>query len=381
MAATTRRTLSALALAAMLAAAMACERTKSSNPLSPTIAGPIPGVNISEPKLLEPGQGWKYRDRQQPLTLLIENAASNGVRPLFYAIEIAIDAGFQNIVYRRHEIPEGENGRTAHTLVEKLQMGRTYYWRAWAYDGANTGERASMIAFEVYPPVVINPPALQSPGNGGTTASLAVPLRIRNSARSGPAGPVSYFYQVSKTSSFSQIVAQTSGAPEGPNDTTWTPSGLANSSTYYWRVRGSDGEVTSAWSGVWSFKTPAPSGGGGGGAPTPCGPPYPNTHLGIVECQRSKFGAGPLSSGQLLSMMRAIARDLNAGGLSGGPFGILRKTSGSNCGGYSCDIICAGQGNAQRQYDALGDAEGSASPGWSGPHTVPDIRVDICEIQ
>jgi hypothetical protein len=230
----------------------------------------------------------------------------------------------------------------------------------------------------VYPPVVINPPQLLAPDNGGTAPSLGVPLRIRNSARSGPAGPVSYAYQVSANSSFTQMVAQTAGQPEGPGDTTWLPTGLVTSTSYYWRARATDGEVTSGWSGVWAFRTPAPA--GGIGAPAPCGPPYPNTHLGIVECQRSKFGA-TLSSSQLVALMRAIARDLNAGGLSGGPFGILRKGGGFNCGGYSCDIICAGQGNAQRQYDVLGDAEGSATPGWSGPHTVPNIRVDTCEIQ
>jgi uncharacterized phage protein (TIGR02218 family) len=33
-----------------------CEQAKSANPLSPSIAGPIPGVNISAPSLLEPAQ-------------------------------------------------------------------------------------------------------------------------------------------------------------------------------------------------------------------------------------------------------------------------------------------------------------------------------------
>jgi hypothetical protein len=158
------------------------------------------------------------------------------------------------------------------------------------------------------------------------------------------------------------------------------PTGLDNNDTYFWRARATDGEVTSGWSSVWTFKTPAPTVPGGGTAPAPCGPPYPNSPLGIVECQRSKFGAR-LSSSQLVLLMRAIARDLNAGGIAGGPYGVLRKTGGANCGGYSCDIICAGQGNSQRQYDVLGDAEGSATPGWSGPHTVPNIRVDVCEIQ
>jgi hypothetical protein len=88
-----------------------------------------------------------------------------------------------------------------------------------------------------------------------------------------------------------------------------------------------------------------------------------------------------MSSTQIVSFLRAVARSLNRNGIDGGPFGILRKRSGNNCGGYSCDIICAGQGSSQRQWDVLGDAEGAQTPTWSGPKTVPNIRVDVCEIQ
>ena len=74
----------------------ACESTKSANPLSPTVAGPIPGVNITQPKLLEPGSGWEVNADKQPLTLLIENASSNGVRPLSYLFEVANDPNFRS---------------------------------------------------------------------------------------------------------------------------------------------------------------------------------------------------------------------------------------------------------------------------------------------
>jgi hypothetical protein len=161
--------------------------------------------------------------------------------------------------------------------------------------------------------------------------------------------------------------------------TTWSPSGLTYSTTYYWRVYASDGEARSDWSSVWSFRTPAPAPTPTPGSSTPCGPPYPNTAFGIVECQRSKFGH--MSSTQMVTFLRGVARDLNAAGIGGGPFGLLRKGGGSNCGGYSCDIICAGQGNSQKQWDVLGDAEGAQTPAWIGPKTFPDIRVDVCEIQ
>jgi hypothetical protein len=34
-----------------------CETAKSANPTAPSVAGPIPGVNITAPRPLEPGAG------------------------------------------------------------------------------------------------------------------------------------------------------------------------------------------------------------------------------------------------------------------------------------------------------------------------------------
>lgn len=98
----------------------------------------------------------------------------------------------------------------------------------------------------------------------------------------------------------------------------------------------------------------------------------------IVEEERAKFG--PMDLSQLAALMRAIAARLNAEGLAGGPFGVLRKTTGHHCEGLSCDIICAGQGDAQRQWDVLEDADpgGAQTPGWSGP--LPTIVVRECVI-
>ena len=46
------RALGTFALLPLLAAA--CETSKSANPLSPSVAGPIPGVEITAPKPLSP---------------------------------------------------------------------------------------------------------------------------------------------------------------------------------------------------------------------------------------------------------------------------------------------------------------------------------------
>ena len=123
--------------AALLFSLLACEAQKSSNPLSPSVAGPIPGVEITPPKLLEPLQGFKFKESQQPIKLLIENASSNGVRPVTYMFEVATDTDFTTKVYARSGVPAGDNGRTS-VQIDRLDLGRAYYWRAKADDGANS---------------------------------------------------------------------------------------------------------------------------------------------------------------------------------------------------------------------------------------------------
>jgi hypothetical protein len=372
-----RATVAPVALVASVALA-ACEHQKSSNPLSPTIAGPLPGVEITQPKLLEPGQGVKFKDKQQPITLLVENASSTGVRPVLYGFQIAADAGFTNIVFTRQDVPQGENGRTALKLQDKLQLGRTYYWRAWAYDGANTGPMTSSVSFDVYPPVTISPPTLAGPASGSTLTTVVPFLSVRNSARTGPAGNVSYAFQVSATSSFSQIVASNPNQPENvEGQTSWVPGGLNHSATYFWRARASDGETSSDWSATWSFSTPAPA---PAPAPSPGGPAPGGSCASragdpeaVVECRRAQYGA-TISPSQAPGLLRAIAQDLNAG-TSSSFYGVLQKTSGNNCSGIACDIVCARNGSGH--WDVLIDGPdatvgyaGAAAPSWQPKGTI-----------
>src|SRR5215208_3283326 len=104
-----------------------CEAQKSSNPLSPSVAGPIAGVQITAPKLVEPGQGFKYKESQQPIKLVIENATTTGVRPLTYIFEVATDSEFTSKVFARSGVPPGD-GRTS-VQIDRLDLGRAYYWR------------------------------------------------------------------------------------------------------------------------------------------------------------------------------------------------------------------------------------------------------------
>jgi hypothetical protein len=242
-----------LVLAAWLAG---CESSKSENPLSPTIAGPIAGVQISAPKLLTPSVGQRIPVAEQPITLLTENASTNGQRPLTYVFEIAVDAGFTNKVFSREGVSPGSDGRTSVKLVESLASGRTYYWRARALDGANTGAYAAAANFDVYTPVVIQAPTLISPVDGTKVASTKPTFKVTNAARSGPVGAITYSFQISETQSFSAIVLN-AVVPEGSGQTNYTATqDLTYGKTYYWRARASDPTTTGAWSVTQWFVAP-----------------------------------------------------------------------------------------------------------------------------
>src|SRR5438445_6478369 len=207
---------SVMGLLAAVLALSACEASKSSNPLSPSVAGPIPGVEISAPRMLEPQAGQRISVERQPITLLIENSSSSGVRPLTYTFEIATDAAFNTRVFTRESIAPGEGGRTSLRLPDPLATGRTYFWRVKALDGANESAWANAAQFDIFTPIVIDAPALVSPGINATIDTLRPRFTWTNAVRSGPVGAVTYLIEVADSDAFTNKIAQWS-APEQPN--------------------------------------------------------------------------------------------------------------------------------------------------------------------
>jgi hypothetical protein len=268
-----RKTLQALAGVLAALTFVACEATKSSNPLGPSVAGPIPGVNITAPTPVEPVQGFKIAVESQPVTLTVSNAATNGVRPLNYLFEVATDAGFSNKVFTREGIAPGASGRTQVKLPEALGPERTYYWRARAQDGANTGAFSSAAYFAVFTPVVIGKPIPQDPIGNATVSSVQPIFKFANASRSGPAGPITYELELSETDTFGTKVGVWA-LDESPSGQTSLacPVALTASKQYFWRVRGFEATTTGPWSDLAAFKTPSSGGGGGGGGGGGCSP-------------------------------------------------------------------------------------------------------------
>jgi hypothetical protein len=251
-----RRTPRALAVVAALAAG-ACQVAKSSNPLTPTVAGPIPGVTITAPRIMQPSTGSRISAEQQPIALTVGNASTSGVRPLSYGFDVAADAGFTNKVFTRDGIVPGDGGQTTLRLPDALASGRSYFWRARAQDGANTGPYTAAADFNVFTPVVINAPVLISPVNDVTINSLRPRFSFSNASRSGPAGAITYAVQVSDTPSFSSVAVWTVAEQAGQTNLD-APIDLPAGTQFFWRVLASDPTTRGPFSATASFRTPVP---------------------------------------------------------------------------------------------------------------------------
>jgi hypothetical protein len=303
-----------------------CEAEKSRNPLSPTIAGPIAGVEITAPKGLEPINNSRLHASQQPLQLLFENSSSNSERPFWHVIELATDSGFSNKVYTSDKLSPGSNGRTAHRLPA-LDTGRVYFWRVKAEDGANSSGFSDLRSFEVLVPVVINAPTPLSPVSNQTTSSTAVQFVMTNGSVSASAGNVVYRVEVASDQGFGSIVAA-GQVPRSGGSTTSLPLNLPPGTQLFWRALGFDNQAASGWSSAAAFRTPGTLGGGGGGGggggawvppPPPSGQPgarpIPPRGSGsrCRTCPRSS-STSPASTRRAPQLLPVARRDLGVHG-------------------------------------------------------------------
>jgi hypothetical protein len=361
-------------------AAAACETEKSLTPTSPNVAGPLANVTISAPAPVWPANGTEVLNTE-PLRLVFGNANSNSERKFWYVVELAADSGFNTKLYTHPRVEPAAGQQTTITVDAKLGSEATYYWRVKADDGANASDYSSTAHFDIVVPVVIDAPVPASPINGATTANNRPNLVVTNGRVEGRAGDVTYVYEVATDQGFSNVVSiALVGRTPGP--TTTHPSAALPAGTLYWRVTATNGRITSPASVVQSFKVPSPAPGPGPGpgpAPLPPGGDCSklSTPMDILSCNRARYTS--MGVNEIVEFLRLSSRDLTRAGIPGGPFGLLVKTSGSNCNGYSCDIICSGNGGNQRQWDVLIDNGGANGLTW---HEVgPGQTVRPCEIQ
>lgn len=253
-----------------VALATGCESSKSANPLSPNVAGPIGGVLIQPPKLVEPAASAQISNDEQPITLTVDNASTNGVRQVSYIFEIAADANFTDKVFARAGVEPSTSGRTSLRLPDLLAPEHTYFWRAKADDGANASEYSPAVSFQVYTPVIIQPPAPRAPSAGAIVTSLRPALVVANATSSGPlTGALHYVFEVATNQAMTNRIV-TQEIPEAATQTTLVlTTDLAPATQYFWRAKAIDSSHFGPYSAIQAFVTPAP-------IPGPTPPPTPS---------------------------------------------------------------------------------------------------------
>jgi hypothetical protein len=365
-----RSAVSLLLVSALMGLA-SCERTKTSNPLSPQVAGPMAGVTVTPAVLAEPPVGSRIKDGQQPITLVIINASSNIARPLTMTVQIAADTSFTGQSYSQTGITPSTSGVTRLTLPGKLPGGRTYFWRVKADDGANTSGWSSVSNFVALEPIVLGPPDPRSPAGNVRVTTNMPEFEVGNATASGPVGGLWYQFEISERSDFATIYtnAEVSADPGGITRYTMPPV-PAWDRTLFWRVRLMEPETTGPWSRVESFRSPfappsAPPPPSGGGPSHPvgdwqqCGSLSGNKQA-LVACVHGAVNP-PRTEEGAFEVTKRVAWLLRGEGA-----GLLIKNGGENIVGwmgysFSAGRICYPDGHI---FKVLSDIPSTNGPSW-----------------
>src|SRR5262245_11542276 len=235
-------------LAGLVAVAAAgCEAEKSRNPLSPNVAGPIAGVSISAPTPATPVNGAEVLNTS-PVRLTFNNSTSNGERPLWYVVELAVDAAFTTKVFANGRVlPTGGN-QTSVVVDGQLTAERTYFWRVKADDGANESAYSDTARFDLVVPIVLEAPVPVSPVGGQTVSSTTPVLTVNNAGVQGRAGRVQYWFEVALDQAFARTLIQQGVDRSGGTTTSAQMPELPSNTLLYWRAAGFNGTIAGPWS-------------------------------------------------------------------------------------------------------------------------------------
>jgi len=249
---------------AVLVAAAACTKSSPSRPSEVAADQPASsvtdaksGITLTTPTAASPNANAQIRFIDQPVTLTIRNAATTGSTPLTYTFQVASDGAFGAVVSTKDNVAEGANGSTSVT-IDKLAGDRTYYWRARANASGVTGLYTTARAFVIGPEVILQKPVLGDPATNSNVQEQPT-LNVNRVTRQGPAGAITYRFEVSESSSFGSLVYVAGAVPER-TDLSYTPhqvqNKLAADKTYFWRVQARDASnnVTSVFSDTSQFK-------------------------------------------------------------------------------------------------------------------------------
>ena len=253
---------------ALLALAAGCSSQGPAVPSSTTAAGsspasgPLVGTqstgSITTPSSVAPPNNALVTYQSQPITLVVSNAVATKPGSTTYTFQVATDAAFTAIVQTKDAVAEG-SGQTS-VKLDSLAAARDYYWHVRATSAGTTGVFNAPFKLTVGPATTIATPVPIAPLNGAHTI-LRPALRVTNVTRQGPAGTITYKFEISTVSTFLSILTGATVA-EGVVETGFIPpADLPSNVTLFWRATALDAAnaVTSTASAVQSFMADQPS--------------------------------------------------------------------------------------------------------------------------
>jgi hypothetical protein len=182
-------------------------------------------------------------------TISVTNASDPDTLGLTYNFEISQDPDFTQVVASMQGIVAGVQGTTSWQSPVSLLENGWYYWRAQADDGLTPGPWSGASRFFVNTANdAPTAPVITAPANNAEIPALAADITVTNGT--DPDSKVlTYFFELDTVMTFdSPNVVRSPGIPEGQSTTTWSASGLADNTSYYVRVKASDGAAESPWS-------------------------------------------------------------------------------------------------------------------------------------
>ncbi len=176
----------------------------------------------------------------QPLTISLFWNASSGATS--YHLQVSSSSTFSTLLVNDSTLT------TMSRQVTSLANSTTYYWRVSAKNNYGTSGYSTTWSFLTLPtlPTAPLPPTLTTPSNGAGNQPTSLMLFWNAST-----GAATYRVQVSTSSTFATTVVDDSTLAT----TSRQVSGLANTTTYYWRVNAKNTGGTSAYSSTWNFAT------------------------------------------------------------------------------------------------------------------------------
>ena len=186
-------------------------------------------------------------DTQTPV-LEIANSSDIDEDIVAYTFEVYADSGMSTLVASASDIAQGALGTTSWSVDATLTDVTWYYWRVIAEDEHGAWTESLLGSFFVN---TVNhapgAPAVFAPAVDTEVSLPELDLMVNNAA-DADGDSLTYYFELDTAATFDSADLQTSGlVSEGTGTTTWQVAGLKDNTTYFWRVKASDGLAESPW--------------------------------------------------------------------------------------------------------------------------------------